>query len=204
MRTLPNPSPISAILATFDDALMSAWEQHSYTWAINAINVYENTGGKDASRAALELAEAACRGARTEPNSPYPLPRWFGPRVRHALGHDNLHRYRWYDHAGVVKLNGTRCFISEPYPWFHPPEDPKHSAAAKWRHVIGDYAAQIPAAAEHMADAATLAKVIGAKLLIERVAWHHPWCFRMTFVPLNPKLSIKAAIKLYNPGGSRV
>lgn len=207
MRQRHNHNPISRILASFDEQLIKDWQAHSLTWAHRMLAIAETTRGKDATWAAWDVAARACRSARDEPKSPYPLPGWFGPRVRRVIGYDPgaIYRFKWADHLGVVKVDGVRCLISEPYPWFHVSwmKDPKpllyrDSAAARWEHVIGDLAHLVPAD-EVTATAVHLAAATGCKLVLDRVAWHHPHCFRMTFVPLDPHLTIKAAIKLYNP-----
>jgi hypothetical protein len=207
MRHTAPHNRISHILAQFDEDLRQDWHSYCVNWAYQMLDLAEKARHKDYHRA-WEVALRACRSALVEePLSPNPLPGWFGPRMRHAIGYDmvSIRRFEWADHTAVVKVDGVKCFISEPYPWWPAswmkspqPLAYEDSAAARWEHVIGDFAHLVPAD-DITESAAHLASVTGCKLSLDRIAWHYPMCFRMTFVPLNPRIGIKAAIELYNP-----
>lgn len=207
MRYTSPHNRIAQILASFDEDLRRDYHVHCVNWAYRMLDLAENARPKDYHNA-WDIARRACRSALIdEPMSPYPLPGWFGPRVRHAIGYEMgaISRFKWADHTAIVRVNRVKCFISEPYPWWNASwmKSPKplafeDSAAARWEHVVGGFAHLVPAD-DITASAAHLAQVTGCNLSLDRIAWHDPRCFRMTFVPLNPRLRIKAAIKLYNP-----
>lgn len=191
MRTSNSNNPIRDILASFDKSMRDDYQQWLTTWAHRTLAIAETVRGK-AYHDAWDAARHDCRSARgDEPMSPNPLPQWFGPRVRRAIGHEMgaISRFPWADHTGVVKVDGVRCFISEPYPWWHASwmKSPKEllyrdSAAARWEHVIGDFAHLVPAD-DVTASAVHLAHATGCKLVLDRIAWHDPRCIRLTFVP---------------------
>ena len=194
--------------------LTEAWQKFSIEWAHRMCAIAETSEGA-ARSVAWDVADRACREARdTQMNLISYFPKWFTPRIRRVIGpHQSMYNLDapWVDHLNCTRAalpNGepVQCFISEPYPWFAAPwmKDPQsvsseESARSRWPDVVtGDYAHCVPAD-DCTASAVYVAKATGCQLVIDRVAWWSAKCIRLLFLPMNHRLSIKEAIKQYNP-----